>query len=319
MAESNAHTQRGEYYELLFVANPLPMWVFEIDGGRFLAVNAQACAQYGYSEEEFLAMTISDIRLPEEGRHLNEVRSTGPSGHRQLGLWKHRRKDGRLIDVEITSDDIVFHGKQARLVLAQDVTARARMEADLRLSQDRFNYVTRATEDAVWDRDIRENTIWWNGNLELLFGIPPERAGNTLEWARERIHPDDREQVAAGVAQAIKSGAEQWSGEYRFRREDGSYAFVYDRSFVIREASGRAVRVVGAITDLSDRKLREDMLREQATLLDQTTDAILVRGMDRRIRYWNKAAEDMYGISRERALGRPVDEIVVHEDPAIFE
>ena len=319
MAESNVHLQRGEYYELLFVANPLPMWVFEIDGGRFLAVNTQACAQYGYSEEEFLAMTISDIRPPEENKHLNEVRSTGPSGHRHLGLWKHRRKDGRLIDVEITSDDIVFRGKQARLVLAQDVTARARMEADLRLSQGRFDYVTRATEDVVWDRNIRENTIWWNGNLQLLFGIPPERVGNTLEWARERIHPDDREQVAAGVAQAIKSGAEQWSGEYRFRREDGSYAFVYDRSFVIRDASGRAVRVVGAMTDLSDRKLREDRLREQATLLDRATDAILVRGLDHRIRYWNKAAEGMYGIPREQAIGRMVEEIVVYNDLAAFE
>jgi PAS domain S-box-containing protein len=318
-AEASKGSQRDEYYELLFVANPLPMWVFEIESGRFLAVNAQACAQYGYSEEEFLAMAISDIRPPEEGEHLRQARSTGPAGHRHLGSWKHRRKDGTLIDVEITSDDIVFRGKQARLVLAQDVTARARMEAELRLNQERFDYVTRATEDAVWDRNIGDNTIWWNGNLELLFGIPPERVVNTLEWARERIHPDDRGEVAAGVAEAIESGAELWAGEYRFRREDGSYAFVYDRSFVIRDAGGRAVRLVGAITDLSDRKLREDMLRQQATLLDQTTDAILVRGMDHRVRYWNKAAESMYGIPREQAVGRPVEQIVVYDDPAEFE
>ena len=134
-AEHNAHLHGDQSYELLFIANPLPMWVFEIDSGRFLAVNAQACAHYGYSEEEFLAMTISDIRPPEESEHLNKVRSTGPSGHRHFGLWKHRTKNGALIDVEITSDDIVFRGKQARLVLVNDVSARMDLERRLAQSQ----------------------------------------------------------------------------------------------------------------------------------------------------------------------------------------
>ncbi|MGH8125677.1 MAG: PAS domain S-box protein, partial [Rhodanobacteraceae bacterium] len=122
----------SEYYEMLFVANPLPMWVFEIGSGRFLAVNAQACRQYGYSEEEFLAMRISDIRSPAEDTRLAGARSTGPSGHREFGTWRHRKKDGALIDVEITSDDIVFRGKTARLVLANDVTQRTRAETALR-------------------------------------------------------------------------------------------------------------------------------------------------------------------------------------------
>src|SRR5690348_762173 len=318
-AEHNARLHGDEYYELLFVANPLPMWVFAIADGRFLAVNAQACAQYGYSEEEFLAMTIADIRPREEESHLQEVRSTGPAGHRSFGTWKHRRKDGTLIDVEITSDDIVFRGKQARLVLANDVTQRSRAEAALRLSHERFDYVTRATEDAVWDRNIADNSIWWNQGLQRLFGIPAEEVVGTIEWARERIHPEDRERVARSMEDVIKSRDVQWTTEYRFRRHDGSYAYVYDRGFVIRNANGRAVRVVGAMTDLSDRKSREDRLREQATLLDRATDAILVRGLDHRIRYWNKAAEGMYGIAREQAIGRMVEEIVVYNDLAEFE
>ena len=87
----------------------------------------------------------------------------------------------------------------------------------------------------------------------------------------------------------------------------------------IRDSSGKVVRVVGAMTDLFDRKEREDRLREQATLLDRAKDAILVRGLDHRVRYWNKAAETMYGISRENAVGRRVEEIVVYDDPVAFE
>src|SRR5690348_368318 len=317
--EHDARRKGGDYYELLFVANPLPMWVFEIATGRFLAVNAQACEQYGYSEEEFLAMTIADIRPPAEQAHLREVRSTGPAGHREFGVWKHRRKDGTLMDVEITSDDIVFRDKPARLVLANDVTERSRIEAEMRQSHERFDYLSRATEDAVWDRDIQAGTMWWNRGLQLLFGIPADEVVGTIDWARERVHPDDRERVVQSVEQAIGNGATQWSTEHRFRRHDGSYAFVYNRGFVIRDAGGRAVRMVGAMTDLSDRKRREDQLREQAMLLDRATDAILVRGLDHRIRYWNKAAEKMYGIPGEQAIGRKVEEIVVYDDLAAFE
>ena len=316
VTEDYARADSREYYEMLFVANPLPMWVFEIASGRFLAVNTQACKQYGYSEEEFLAMTIADIRPPEEKAHLSEVRSTGPAGHREFGLWRHLKKDGTIIQVEITSDDVVFRGKTARLVLANDVTERTRIEAALRLSHERFDYVTRATEDALWDRNIVDNTIWWNDGLERLFGGTVEPS---TEWARDRIHPDDREQIVRRMDEVLDGNGQQWSCEYRFRRQDGTYAFVYERGFVIRDAAGRAVRIVGAITDLSEQKQREDTLREQATLLDRAKDAILVRGLDHRIRYWNKAAETMYGIAREQAIGRSVEEIVVYDDRAAFE
>lgn len=125
-ATSSGLSQDSEYYELLFVANPMPMWVFEIASGRFMAVNAQACRQYGYTEEEFLTMTIADMRTREENDQLARMRSTRPSGHRNLGSWRHRRKDGGLIDVEIVSDDTVFDGLPARLVLANDITERVR-------------------------------------------------------------------------------------------------------------------------------------------------------------------------------------------------
>jgi len=314
--QDNARGNGSEFYEMLFVANPLPMWVFEIASGRFLAVNAQACRHYGYSEEEFLAMTIADIRHPEEQAHLAEVRSTGPVGHREFGSWRHLKKDGTVIHVEVSSDDIVLQGVAARLVLAKDVTERVHVEAALRLSLERFDYVTRATEDALWDRNFVDNTIWWNDGLERLFGGTVEPS---IEWARERIHPDDREQVVRRMEEAIDSDAQQWTSEYRFRRHDGTYAFVYERGFVIRDAGGRAVRLVGAITDLSDRKRREDILREQAMLLDRAKDVIMVRGLDRRIRYWNRAAETIYGIPREQAIGKRVEDIVVYDDPIAFE
>jgi PAS domain S-box-containing protein len=125
-----------EKYRILFESNPNPMWVYDPDTLKFLAVNDSASQQYGYSKDEFMSLTIVDIR-PEEDREAvrqaarearaNEVRSNG---------WRHRKKDGSVIDVEVFSRAVAFNGHGARLVLAQDVTARKRAETEVkRLNQ----------------------------------------------------------------------------------------------------------------------------------------------------------------------------------------
>lgn len=109
-------------YRAMFDANPRPMWVYERDSLRFLAVNDAAVRAYGYSRDEFLRMTLLDIRPPNEhARLLDNVRRQGP-GLEAAGVWTHRLKDGRLREVRIDSHDLFFDGRPARLVLAGDVT-----------------------------------------------------------------------------------------------------------------------------------------------------------------------------------------------------
>jgi hypothetical protein len=137
--EARAALQASEAgFRLLFEHNPLPMWVYDLASLRFLEVNAAAVDHYGYSRAEFLAMRITDIRPAEEVDRLLEmvarVRSD-PIPRRYSGQWRHRRKDGQMIDVEIVSDRIDFTGRSAHLVVAQDVTARRALEDQLRQAQ----------------------------------------------------------------------------------------------------------------------------------------------------------------------------------------
>ncbi len=121
-----------QHYRLLFEANPHPMWLVNSETHRFIAVNEAALKHYGYSQDEFLAMTIADIGPPEErarlARTLDHLVEAPVIGPRHLGSWRHRCRDGRLIDAEISTTAVLKDGVPAQLVLAQDITVRRELE-----------------------------------------------------------------------------------------------------------------------------------------------------------------------------------------------
>src|SRR5579862_3070867 len=121
-----------ERHRKLFDNNPHPTWVFDRETLRFLAVNAAAVRNYGYSHREFLTMTLKDIRPAEDVPRMLETVKSAKDGTARLGTWRHKKKDGTLIDVEITSYALQFDGRPAEVVVAADVTQRTRDEAEKR-------------------------------------------------------------------------------------------------------------------------------------------------------------------------------------------
>jgi PAS domain S-box-containing protein len=119
-------------YRRLFEANPNPMWVYDLETLSFLAVNDAAVRHYGYSRKEFLVMTIKDIRPPEDVPALVADVAGGTSGLDEVAQWRHRKKNGELIEVEITSHSLEWLGHSARLVLVNDITQRNRVEREIR-------------------------------------------------------------------------------------------------------------------------------------------------------------------------------------------
>lgn len=117
-------------YRMLFASNPRPMWVFDTDTYQFLRVNDAAIRHYGYSEAEFLAMTILDIRPDDEAERLEQYMAENPATRRRAGSWIHRKKDGSIIEVNIDSHAIEIDGRKARLVLALDVTETNRISRE---------------------------------------------------------------------------------------------------------------------------------------------------------------------------------------------
>lgn len=144
----------------------------------------------------------------------------------------------------------------------QDTTDHYKAKEAVHESEQRFRLLSKATNDAVWDWNLQTDELWWSDGFESLFGFSrAEQEPDSTSWTN-RIHPDDRDWVIAEVDEAIKGNGDSWSGEYRFARKDGSYAFVLDRGYLIRDPEGVAVRMVGGMTDLTDRRNLEAQLRQ---------------------------------------------------------
>ena len=146
--------------------------------------------------------------------------------------------------------------------MIMDVTERRRAAQRLEESEIRFHLAARATRDIVYDWNIKSDTLFWGDTLTSAFGYDPHGIEPSNDWWIARIHPDDASNVTAGLARALEGTADSWSAEYRFRCADGTYAVVLDRAYVLRDDAGRAIRLVGSMSDLTERKALEEQLRQ---------------------------------------------------------
>jgi PAS domain S-box-containing protein len=151
-----------------------------------------------------------------------------------------------------------------------DITDRRLAEAQLIEFNERFKNVARATNDIVWDWELETNNLWWSDSIYTVFGYQPEDIEPTIESWYTRLHPEDRDRVVTSIHEVIDGGGQAWSGEYRFRKADSSYAFIFDRGFVIRDNLGKTLRMVGAMLDITERKRVEAVLKNYSEKLEET-------------------------------------------------
>ena len=181
-------------YRLLFESNPQPMWVYDQETLAFLAVNQSAVHSYGYSVEDFLAMTLKDIRPPEDIAKLLVSTATPPTGLNIEGPWRHRRKDGSIILVEIREHPILFDRRKASLVLAADITIRKQLEEQLERSATAGKRGTAGRRNRPRFQQSADRHQRLRGNDDEPSGSQrpdPRRAGrNSRRWrAGRRAYP----------------------------------------------------------------------------------------------------------------------------------
>jgi len=182
-----------------------------------------------------------------------------------------RMKDGRYRFFHIRG--VPRRDERGRILRWYGITADVDDEKQAEIArldmEERYRLAQEATNDAIWDHDFTSATIEWSDNAAAILGVSQPRLGRTpASWWEERIHPDEKLSLLQSLADAIGGTSRRWSGTYRFRRDDGSWADVLDRGFIIRDGKGRAIRAVGAISDVTERHRAEaEIRRMQAELI----------------------------------------------------
>lgn len=238
-------------FRLFFESVPLPVLVFDLETLQIMDANPAACRTYDYTLDELRAMTIMDIRPPEEHdalrAYLPRMRDVQIGG----GIWKHRKKDGTPIDMAITGYTLELNGRRVRLAVLRDITQQMSAEHALLAGEQRLQIITELSTDGIWDCDVATKAVHLNEAFRLIYGAP-EDGRDVIEWWAGRIHPDDRACVVRSIQEALAGGGTYWSTEFRMLRGDGErYATVIIRGHIIRDGDGRAARLTGALVDIS--------------------------------------------------------------------
>ena len=263
-----------ETYLRLFRGNPLPMWVYDPQTLAFLDVNDTAIRQYGYSQEEFLSMTLVNIRPPEDVlRLLHSVAMPGGGpGFSRRGEFRHRRKDGTALDVEVYTQEVSFRDRPARLALIHDMTDRKRAEVALRHSEERYRSLVQATTQIVWLTDARGDGLEEQPTWSAFTGQSAEEQ-RAWGWLNA-IHPDDRVRTTQIWQEALENRSD-WQLEHRVRRHDGEYRYMSVRAVPVLEADGSIREWVGAVSDVTESRRAEE---RQQLLVD--AGAVLSASLD---------------------------------------
>lgn len=299
-------------YRLLFYQSPMPKWIYEEGTFRILEVNEAAINHYGYSREEFLNFTILDIRPEDEiPKLLSVTNNVGrPNGLFKAGKFVHRKKNGRLITVEISSIPFEFEGKNCKLVIANDITDVEYALKELALSIERYHFVTKATSDAIWDWDVENNRAIWGDGFESIFGYQTDTIVSDISFIIDNIHPDDKQLVVDAFYKIVKGSATQWEEEYRFKMADGTYAYVINKAIVIRNNAGRTIRIVGGMRDITTRKKEVLRLKLLESVITNSNDGVIITEAEpaeeggRKIVYVNEAFTKITGYSEDEVIGK---------------
>jgi len=181
-------------------------------------------------------------------------------------------------------------------------------------ARERLDMVARATTDSVWDWDITTDQVWWSEGICVLARNDAEHVGRNSRWWSDHIHPEDRGRVMGKLARFLTARDSKWQDEYRFLRADGTVADIVDRGHAIRGEDGTALRMVGAMSDVTEQKQADLALRHSEAkfraAFDNVMDAMVIFDDSYCYLDANPAACEIFGLSRDQIVGRRIEELM---------
>jgi len=250
-----------EKYRFMFHNNPQPNWIYDVETLSFLEVNEAAIQHYGYSEEEFLSMTLKDIRPAEDIPLLIEDIKKTNRLYNNSGEWRHLKKNGQIIFVEIISHAVTYNGKDARHVLVHDITDRKIAEEELGMAKNELENLHNNLDEAIFSFDlIRQKMRYVSKAHKSVFGHSPAEFFENPDLWYDMVIPEDKPIVDAGYP--VLNAGKNLSHEFRILHTDGQIRWIGAKLNPTLDENGKLIRIDGVASDITQRKRIEVELKE---------------------------------------------------------
>jgi PAS domain S-box-containing protein len=307
---------------------------------NIISWNKGAEEMYGYAKEEAIGkkyqLVLDSRKLDKEKQKTGEILKAAEYFSGEL---EYKSKNGQSIFVQASFT--VLKDRDRRItgysIIHRDITEKKKAEKSLREfneklnnevqakifeskeALERFRIITRATNDVVWDADLKNGSVWWNDNFYEKFGYRISDGASSPHFWDDHIHPDDKDRVLGHIDTILNdSKASMWGNEYRFRKADNSYVNIYDRSHVMRDENGEAYRMIGSMADVTDlfivRKELNQSEEKYRTLVEQATDGIFVSDQYGKFLLVNSSACKLSGYSKDELMGMSIYDLVNKKD-----
>lgn len=295
------------------LASPsLPLEYVEAINGRVIGENAGSCGTAAFLKQQVIVSDIATDRRWETYRHL-------ALPHHLLACWSHPI----ILDDEVMATFAIYYDRisvpgEDELKVIERVASILKVILENRLNSElvqdvneRYEYVNMATNDAIFDLDLLRDHIEWGDGFFRLFGNEPDRGHYPVSRWADRVHPADREPVRKSLeAQLADPQQHKWSADYRFMKSDSQYAYVEEIGYIRRNLSGKAVRMIGVLRDVTKARQEQHELKLLVSVITNTNDAVLIAESDRhdisglKILYVNAAFTRVTGYSPEEVVGK---------------
>ena len=280
--------------------------------GKYQYVGSNSISILGVSPKDFENKKMVDFIHPEDvpviQNSMAEILNSGQSI--QIPPYRFRIADNSYIWLETIITDMCDDPSVAGIVAnSKNITDKIENDLKLKISIERYNIVSKATSDVIWDWDLMADQIIWNNGLNSVFGYPEDNMQTSAAGWYNKIHPDDLKRVKKSMEHHINQCKPFWQEEYRFRCADGSYKYIFDRGFLSLDENGFPQRFIGAMQDISKLKKEEHRLKLFESIVINSTDAAILmqleplHELDAKITYINDAFIRLTGYRKEEVVG----------------
>lgn len=300
----NAHRR------LLFHIENTPLGYIEWDTHLYVkSWSKRAEHIFGWSEREMIQskMNATALLFKDDFEAISRTMEQLLSGTVDHNTSQNRyyNKDGRVIWCEWFNSVMKDEAGNVVLIMSmvQDITAQKTVESILKEYNDRYEILSRATNDAIWDWQIDYDTQIWNHGIQTIFGYREREIPSVKKWRKAKIHPTDHERVSREIKEAFATRATNWTSQYQYLCADGSYKYVLDRGYVIYH-EGRPIRMIGAMQDITAQRNFIKEIEKLSLVASKTNNAVLITDSAYRIEWVNQSFVNMTGYSQNEVAGK---------------